>query len=449
MIAVGRVGMVERVSITVEDRIRQEMGDLLSLEENMKDTGLIQPLAVKDNGDGTYRLLAGGRRYLVLEKNNVQLIPVRIFEGDLSPLQMKVIEKSENFFRKDMEWFELDQLTAEIHSMQQTIHGVAAPGPGSIGWTGQDTADMIGQKSPQAVYDAIKRHEAREAFPELFDGCKTASDASKVLKKIDVAIVKQKIAQDIEANKVESNVTQLAKCFIVRSCFEAIPDIPNEVIHFIEIDPPYAVGLMDQKKKEGESQYVTDDYNEIGDSDYMNGSMDGKWKGMNYLFQECYRVMAPHSWLVCWFGPEPWFEEIYRAIKKAGFGSTRLCGIWTKGGPGQNMNPSIRLSNSYEMFFYAWKGNPALNKPGRSNNFEFPPVPAQSKTHPTERPVELMKEIYDTFAFAGSRVLIPFLGSGNGILAANQLGMSAFGFELSKAYKDSFLVKAHLMSGAK
>jgi site-specific DNA-methyltransferase (adenine-specific) len=97
------------------------------------------------------------------------------------------------------------------------------------------------------------------------------------------------------------------------------------------------------------------------------------------------------------------------------------------------------------MFFYAWKGQPALNKAGRSNEFHFSPVPANQKSHPTERPIELMKEIYDTFAFSGSRILIPFLGSGNGLLAANQLGMSACGFELSKSYKDSFLVKAHLL----
>jgi DNA modification methylase len=109
------------------------------------------------------------------------------------------------------------------------------------------------------------------------------------------------------------------------------------------------------------------------------------------------------------------------------------------------MNPSIRLANSYEMFFYCWKGQPALNKAGRSNDFHFSPVPPSQKTHPTERPIELMRELYETFAFAGSRVLIPFLGSGNGLIAAHQLGMSAVGFELSKAYRDSFLVKVHGM----
>lgn len=447
MIQVGRVGMIPIASISVGDRARQEMGDLDSLEANMKESGLISPLAVKHLTDDTYFLLAGERRFRVLEKNKIEMIPVRIYDQELSELEMKIIEKSENFYRKDMEYFEFDKLTLEIHTMQQQLHGVKAPGPGSPGWGTQDTADMIGAKSKGAISEAVKRAEAREAFPELFDGCKTASDASKVLKKLDEALVKQTIAQRLESQSTDSTIHQLSKCFVVGSVFDRISEIPDGVMHLVEIDPPYAIRLKDQKKKDGESQYMLGDYNEVDVDYYIHGDPDPKsnWKGIQYLLNECYRVMAPHSWLICWFAPEPWFEEMYKAICKAGFGTTRMCGIWTGKGPGQNMNPSTRLANSYEMFFYAWKGQPALNRAGKGNEFKVPPVPSQSKTHPTERPVELMYEIYDTFAFSGSRVLIPFLGSGNGIIAANQLGMSALGFELSKAYKDSFLVKVHLM----
>ena len=155
--------------------------------------------------------------------------------------------------------------------------------------------------------------------------------------------------------------------------------------------------------------------------------------------------MAPHSWLICWFAPEPWFEVIYRELNNAGFETTRLCGMWPK--PyGQSKRPETNLANSYEMFFYAWKGRPALNKPGRKNVFDdVPPIPANQKTHPTERPIELMRQIYETFAFPGSRLLIPFLGSGNGLIAAHSLGLSAVGFELGKSHKDSFLIKVHGM----
>ncbi len=447
MIQVGEVGMVPLSSIIVEDRTRQEMGDLDSLEGNMKESGLISPLAVMVLSDGNYKLLAGERRFRVLKRNQVELIPVRIYRETLSEIEIKIIEKSENFFRKDMEYHEFDKLTMEIHTMQQALKGVKFSGPGSDGWSATNTAEMIGAKSPATVTEAIKRAEAREAFPELFDGCKTASDASKVLKKLDEALIKQTIAQKLESQNTDSNIHQLSKRYIVNSFFDGVKEIPDGIMHLVEIDPPYAINLVNQKKKDGESQYILKEYSEILAEDYMNGSTDGKWRGMNEVFRECYRVMAQHSWLVCWFGPEPWFEEIYKAINKAGFSTTRMVGVWTGKGPGQNMNPSTRLANSYEMFFYAWKGQPALNKAGHGNEFNCPPIPAQQKTHPTERPIPLTTEIYDTFAFAESRVLIPFLGSGNGIISANQLGMSAVGFDLSKAHKDSFLVKAHLMTG--
>lgn len=433
-ITVGKVGMIPASSVIVEDRVREELGDLDGLENNMKESGLITPLAVKDNKDGTYRLLAGGRRFTVLSRNNVNEIPVRIYEEDLSELEIKIIEQAENLYRKDLEWWEYDILIKQIHDLQQSIHGEKAPGPGQSGWGTKETAEMVGL-SQGMISPAILRAEAREAFPELFDNCKSAADATKVLKKLNEEAIKQALAQKIQAQSSDTDLTKLASRFIIKDCLTGIKEIPDGVIHLTEIDPPYAINLTAQKRKDGESQYSLDSYNEINPEKYSTM--------MPELFKECYRVMSEHSWLLCWFAPQPWFEKMYQWIKAAGFGTTRLCGIWTKGTPGQSMNPTTRLANSYEMFFYAWKGTPALNKAGHSNDFHFPPLSPQQKVHPTERPLELMEELYATFAFTGSRVLIPFLGSGVGLLAAHHLGMQGIGFELSKSYKDSFLVKAH------
>jgi DNA modification methylase len=444
-ISVGRVGMIKTSSVIIaDDRAREDMGDLNALELNMKESGLISPLAVKDNKDGTYLLLAGERRFTVLSRNQVPEIPVRIFDQALSDLEMKIIEKSENFFRKDMEFWELDKLTLEIHRMQQELHGATAPGPGDAGWSMNDTAEMIGGVSKATVSLAVKRAELREACPEVFEGCKTAADAMKMIKKMDEAVVKQVIAKQVETKNENSGsaLAKLAKSYIIESCFDGIKKIPAGVFHLVEIDPPYAIELMKQKKSDGESQYQREDYNEIDAKIYMDGDKTSQWKGMKYLFKECYRVMTDHSWLLCWFGPDPWFEQMYQALIEAGFGTTRMCPIWTKPS-GQTKQPETRLPNAYEMFFYAWKGRPAIAKQRGTNTFVYSPVPAQQKSHPTERPIEMMKDIYSTFAFEGSRVLIPFAGSGSGIIAAHQLGMTGIGFELTKGYRDSFLVKAN------
>lgn len=435
-IKVGTVGMIPTSAITVSERAREVMGDLDALELNMKESGLISPLAVMKIKDGTYKLLAGERRFTVLQRNGVEQIPVRIYEQELSELEMKVIEKSENFFRKDMEFWEMDKLTLDIHRMQQQLYGVKAPGPGNEGWSVEDTGDMMGGVSKATVSLAIKRAELREQLPEIFEDCRTAADATAVIKKMDEALIRKVIAENLESKTDNKALINLSKSFILKDFFQGIKEIPAGVFHLVEIDPPYAIDIKNVKKSEGESQYQLTDYNEIPADEYQ--------VFLSKLFHECYRVMADHSWLLCWFGPEPWFELVYRELTNAGFETTRMCPIWTKAS-GQTKHPETYLPNSYEMFFYAWKGRPAIAKVRGTNIFAYPTIPPQQKTHPTERPIEMMKDIYETFAFPGSRILIPFLGSGNGLIAAYQIGMTALGFELGKGYKDSFLVKVHGM----
>jgi ParB/RepB/Spo0J family partition protein len=434
-ISVGNLKMIPLSSIIISERARKELGNLDELETNMKETGLITPLAVKYNQDETYTLLAGERRYTVLKRNNVEQIPVRIYEENLSEIQMKVIEKSENFYRKDMEYYEMDNLTKEIHQLQQELHGVKTSGPGRSGWSMNDTAEMVGD-TKSSISMAIKRAEIRDRFPDLFQGCKTASDATKVIKKLDEAVLKQALAEKLHKENNNSLLTKLGNSFIINDFFEGVKDIPDNVFHLVEVDPPYSIGLMERKKSKEESQYIKINYNEVPQDKYL--------EFLQKTFKECYRVMTEHSWLLCWFAPEPWFDEVFKSLKCAGFGVNRMCPIWIKS-QGQTLHPDIYLPNSYEMFFYAWKGRPAIAKPRGTNIFNQSPIFTQNKCHPTERPIDLMKDVYETFAFPGSRILIPFLGSGNGLIAAHQAGMTGIGFELSKGYKDSFLVKVNGM----
>jgi len=435
---VGRVAMVDISAIEIGERAREEMGDLQGLEESMHKSGLIAPLAVKELSNENYFLLAGERRISILLKNKVEQVPVRIYPNDISEIEIKTIELAENFFRKDFESYEYDNLVRETHSLQQQIHGKKISTLADAeGWGMKETGEMIG-KSKGAVSMSIKRADARDAFPDVFAKCKTQKDANKVLDKMSEAVIKDVLAKKIEQESIAPNKQQLINNFVLRDFFEGAKELPDEYFHLVEIDPPYAINIDGSGKgSSAKKDYAYgESYNEVSKSNYP--------EFIQKLLSTVYAKMAEHSWLIFWFAPEPHFEDIYKAIIKAGFNAHRMCGIWTKSS-GQSKRPEIHLANSYEMFFYAWKGRPALAKPGRSNLFNYSPVPAQYKTHPTERPVELMKEVYEIFAFSGSRVLIPFLGSGSGLIAAQEVGMSGVGFELSKEYRDSFLVKTYKM----
>jgi DNA modification methylase len=439
-IDVGTVAKVSISSIICEDRTRQDLGDLDGQENSMRKVGMAQPLAVMDLGNGQYKLLAGGRRFAILQRTGTPEVTIRIYPPGLSALEQKAVELAENFWRKDMEFHEYDRLIKDIHDLETEIHGKrVSPSPDAPGWTQEKTADLMGITRP-AVTTALKRAAAREALPDIFTGCMTQKDANRVLDKLTESAIKEALAKKIEQSMPSSSTLQrLSQSYILEDFFTGIAKVPDSSVHLVEIDPPYGIDLRSLKKQEGPAG-STDlgDYNEVDAVDYTSF--------MPKVLKEAYRVMTDHSWLICWFGPEPWAEVVYQWIIDAGFKTTRLTAFWPKGS-GQSKNPTIRLANSDERFYYASKGSPALARPGHTNEFRHAPVPSQKKIHPTERPIELMKDIYSTFTWEGSRLLIPFLGSGSGLIAAHELKINAFGYELSSAYRDAFLLRVNSLYG--
>lgn len=56
------------------------------------------------------------------------------------------------------------------------------------------------------------------------------------------------------------------------------------------------------------------------------------------------------------------------------------------------------------------------------------------KIHPTQKPVKLLKRLIEIFTDPGDVVIDPCAGSGTTLRAAQELGRSSYGFEVSKAF---------------
>jgi ParB/RepB/Spo0J family partition protein len=441
--------VIDRTQIDFGDRRRDDYGNLEQLANSIKEKGLIQPIAVWQRptplaeGELPYLLLAGGRRFNATFIIGMQELPCRVFdEPTLDDQLYREIELIENIERKDLSWTEQVRLQKEINELMVGKHGekiskgnqntTEAP----EGWSQRDTATLLG-KSPSSVSSDIRLAEMMELIPQLGEA-KNKSDATKLLKKLQTQAVHEELSRRIEEKNatggLDAEKSKLINSYILRDCVEGIRELPDSCIDIVEIDPPYAIDLKNTKKgmDEDNSQYTKDDYNEIDPSKYL--------PFLRELYKECYRVMSDHSWLICWYAAEPWQEVIYQALCEAGFSLRRLGGIWAKPN-GQTRQPNIYLGNATEPFYYARKGNPTIIRQGRSNVYTYPTVPATKKVHPTERPVELIQDVLSTFAWPGARILVPFLGSGNTLLAASNLKLNSFGFDLTKGYKDSFSVR--------
>lgn len=434
-IAGCKLAIVPLILIDEGTRFREDYGSLVELTHSIRTHGVIQPLAVYERpqieGEAPrqpYVLVAGGRRYRACLDAGVEVVPVRIYTKELSELELRTLELAENLYRKDLNWDETAKLQREIHLLQQQIHGAAAPGPNSAGgWSLANTAEMLGV-TPSAVAQNIKLAEAAEVIPEMAN-CKNASEATKLLNNLKEQEIRKELARRAESRSSNTPfIQQLHDRYIIKDVLEGLRAQANETFDMAEIDPPYAIDLVEVKRENDCAAY-----HEVPQDRYISF--------MSQVLAETYRVLKPNAWLVCWFGPEPWFEPMYQAILGAGFAGHRMCGIWVKP-TGQTMQPNLSLANAYEMFFYARKGSPVLAKPGRTNVYNHAPVSPDKKTHPTERPLELMQDVLETFSVENSNIIVPFAGSGATLLAAALSKRSAFGFDLSDEYRDAYVLRA-------
>jgi DNA modification methylase len=63
-------------------------------------------------------------------------------------------------------------------------------------------------------------------------------------------------------------------------------------------------------------------------------------------------------------------------------------------------------------------------------------MPPRERSHPNEKPVELLLDVVGTHSRSGSTVLDPFMGSGTTGVACAKLGRRFIGIELEPKYFD-------------
>lgn len=431
---------LEPDQIIFENRAREHYEDLGELAESLKEKGVIQTLAVQATEDPQkFRLLAGGRRYTAAVMARLRPLPALVFPADMSDLDRKEVELFENIHRQSLTWQEEARLVREINALMIQKYGTAVGGGGGQEKTGHsqaDTARLLG-KERSTVTKSIQRAEGLDKHPELATA-RNASEADRILKNIERRRLAAKAAAAYEEeaqtqSDEEAAKRKLAKAYWVGDFFELVKEVPDDSAQIIELDPPYGIDL-DAIKFKDTNISNTEGYTEVPEDEYLIF--------MRQTIKECIRVLRYEGWLLCWHAYQ-WQYQIRVMMEEAGLIVCPIPAYWVKPTTGQTNHPEYCLGSSVEPFFYARRGRSHIIKQGRSNVFEYVSTEAGRKSHPTERPVELMQEILSTFAHPNCNVFVPFLGSGNTILAASNAGMYCFGMDLDKddIYRNAFVQK--------
>lgn len=422
--------------IIFENRARKRYTDLQTLAAKFKEKGVIQPVAVERLEDGKFRLLAGGRRWSAAQFAGLETLPARIYPTGLSNLERREIELMENLDRQNLHHEEEAWLVTEIDNLQKEKHGTAV-GP-SEGHSSSDTAEML-KVTPATVSRKKKLAAGLKKFGDRLQGqTKNENEAIRLLGKLErqdeEAIIDKRYKEELKTDTGDVVKKRFANAYILGDFFDHVRDLPANNVNIVEIDPPYGIDLKKNKHKSAATNQVKhslETYTEIEEDKYP--------EFLKTLFQECYRVMFPASWMICWCGPR-WMSTVIEKMGEAGLEVCPIPAIWAKTGTtGQTNQPEKRLGNSYEMFIYGRKGDAPIRIPGKPNLFHARTVFSDHKIHPTERPINLLEDILSIFTTPGGIVMVPFLGSGNTLLACANKGYKGYGFELSEEFRPGFL----------
>jgi len=418
--------------ITIGERFREDLGDIESLIESIKEKGIIQPITVNEAGV----LLAGGRRTHAAIQMGLTSIPA-IVRPSSDEIDEREIELMENVHRKDFGWAEKAKLVDRINTLKKEKDPE---------WSMRKTAALI-DKSVGGVSNAIELANAIRVMPEL-GNLKTADEANKMLKKLHEQAIVQEMRKRQESgitkaeggtgsqhDRTIAQVLRMADAnYHIKDVFEGLAGLKdNGMIHIIECDPPYGIGLNEQKASKDSVDSTVHGYEEIEREKYP--------EFLDRITSELFRVAGKDCWLVFWYGPT-WHQPVLDSLRRSGWKVDEIPAIWVKGS-GQTMQPNMYYARCYEPFFLCRKGNPTMIEQGHSNVFQVNGVAtagASKKYHPTQRPVKLIEDVFNTLGAGQQIVLVPFLGSGATLRACYNLGFKGWGYDLDGKYKDQFLL---------
>lgn len=150
-----------------------------------------------------------------------------------------------------------------------------------------------------------------------------------------------------------------------------------------------------------------------------------------WWMHEAFRVCKPGGGILC-FTRWDIQDSFKLALESAGF-KIRSQVVWDKGGNGMG-DCRTQFSPRHELIWWAIKGRFAFPGERPLSLLSVPKPMGKKRTHPTEKPVELMYQLIEATTRHGDLVVDPFTGTGATGVACALSGRRFFGVEINGKY---------------
>lgn len=179
---------------------RKEFGDeeMTDLINSVKAKGILQPITVRESGDGRYQLVAGERRLRAAKSLGIENVPAYILSVD-SDVDMMEYSLVENIQREDLNPVEQAEAFALLYSKYDLTHRMIAEQVGMSRPAVANTLRLL--NLPSEIKDSLKKDEISMGHARALLGLPQPALMQRLWKKI--------VTQGLSVRQTEAAVKNL------------------------------------------------------------------------------------------------------------------------------------------------------------------------------------------------------------------------------------------------
>jgi len=395
--------------IDIPERIRDiDPEHLFDLKNSIAEIGQQTPITVVRKG-GRYELVAGLHRLKACEELGIPVKAIVLPEIPSSELEDEELRKlaveiAENTARKDFSMEEKQRAIYEFHQLllkRNPSHTVSK------------TARILGMNRSYVseLINAYEQGITGKTFREIRQKRKKQEEVSQQIAEI---ITKQQFIKSRDALDIH---LRNGNAFALMN----EPDLKNKFT-FILTDIPYGISV-------NETAYLKD-YTEFDDgSEWMT---EPRIIQIIKLFH--YLLNEDKGWVVAFCSLEQWYiaKKLIDEVEDPPLQILKFPLIWHKTTSAPPVQTRYQLGHAYEVAMVLKRPNTEVFLKGTTDVIYVERL--TDKRHPTEKPVELGKEILKRLTLPLGTGIDPFAGSGALAQAMREYGLETYAVELNPHY---------------
>jgi site-specific DNA-methyltransferase (adenine-specific) len=204
---------------------------------------------------------------------------------------------------------------------------------------------------------------------------------------------------------------------ICGDCLEVMKTFPDKSVDLVLTDPPYGINYQSNRR------VVSKKFDKL-ENDDNNSRFEA--------YKEYYRILKDNCVAIVFCSFKNYADD-FNELKK--YFDIKNCIVWDKGGGGIG-DLVHSLSTDYELAIVAHKGMCPIRGKRYGSVWQSGKVNLNTMFHPTEKPVDLVKRLMQSFSDDNNIILDSYLGGGTTAVAAKQLHRRYIGIEISQKYCD-------------